>query len=185
MEYALAVNGRSLDIALRVFRVPRKIKSSDRAILGFDGKFLSIDAFDQTILAAAKGEWPGNAHISVTLVRALIQVPPDGDPVILRCDGQRVTLGTVKVGCKWQPVSSIVLARPRQPEWFEGIALKYTLPRARIIAEGRGSEVKAAERKLTALVHRIAKSLAPMGVTVEDVSSLIERRLEERYVVGR
>ena len=78
----------------------------------------------------------------------------------------------------------MVLARPPQAEWLEGIALKYTMPRARIIAEGRGSEVKMAERKLTALVRRVAKALAPMGVTADDVTLLVERRLEERYQVG-
>jgi hypothetical protein len=41
-----------------------------------------------------------------------------------------------------------------------------------------------AERKLTALVRRVAKALAPMGVTVDDVTLLVERRLGERYYVG-
>jgi hypothetical protein len=55
------------------------------------------------------------------------------------------------------------------------------MSRGRILVEGRGAEVRAAERKLNALLRRVAKSLAPMGVTAEDLEALVERRLEERY----
>ena len=114
-------------------------------------------------------------------MQALAKAPPVEDPVILTCDGEHLRFGPLKVACKWQPVSSTVLAQPRQAEWMEGLALKYTMPRGRIIAEGRGAEVRAAERKLDALLRRVAKSLAPMGVTAEDIEALVERRLEERY----
>ena len=32
-------------------------------------------------------------------------------------------------------------------------------------------------------MRRVAKALAPMGVTADDVTLLVERRLEERYQV--
>lgn len=46
---------------------------------------------------------------------------------------------------------------------------------------GLDKDVRAAEKKLDALVARVAKSLAPLGVTGEDVHALIERRLVERW----
>jgi hypothetical protein len=114
-------------------------------------------------------------------VYALAKVPPPADPVIVTCDGERLQIGPVKVACKWQPVSSSLLTHPSQPEWLEGIALKYTMPRGRIIAEGRGPEVRAAERRLGAIVRRVAKTLTPTGVTLADLEALVERRLAERY----
>lgn len=111
--------------------------------------------------------------------------PPAEDPITVTCDGVNLRFGPLKVACKWQPVSSVVLARPRQPEWVEAIALEYTLPRGRLFAEGRSSEVKAAEQKLAALIVRVAKSLAPSGVTAADIEKLVERRLEERYTAGQ
>jgi len=71
------------------------------------------------------------------------------------------------------------------PEWVEAIALKYTLPRGRIFAEGRSSEARAAEKKLAVLIARVAKSLAPFGVTAGDIENLVEHRLEERYAAGQ
>ena len=55
------------------------------------------------------------------------------------------------------------------------------MPRGRIIAEGRGPEVRAAERRLGAIVRRVAKTLTPTGVTLADLEALVERRLAERY----
>ena len=76
----------------------------------------------------------GERGVSATLVQALAAAPPAEDPVVFTCDGEHLRFGALKVACKWQPVSSMVLAAPRQPEWIEALALKYTLPRARIIA---------------------------------------------------
>ena len=183
MDNRLSVDRQHVLQGLKLVRkVVRRGHRADRAVVSFDGGWLTIEAGDVTFVAQAIGAWPGNAVVSATLVHALAAAPPAEDPIILTCDGEHLRFGALKVACKWEPVSSVVLARPRQAEWVEAIALKYTLPRARIIAEGRGDEVKAAERKLTALVRRVAKSLAPMGVSVADVEALVERRLAERYV---
>ena len=182
MDYRLAVDRQHVLQGLKLVRkTVQRVHKSDRALVGFDGGWLTVEAGAVTFVAQATGAWPGNAIVSATLVRALATVPPTEDPIIVTCDGEHLRFGALKVVCKWQPVSSMVLARSRQPEWFEAIALKYTLPRARIIAEGRGAEVSAAERKLIALVRRVAKSLAPMGVTTADIEALVERRLAERY----
>jgi hypothetical protein len=185
MDCRLAVDRQHLLEGLKlVRRLVRRRHSAGRAVLGFNGRWVTIEVGPVTFFAHAVGTWPGNAVVSAALVQALAAVPPPVDPVVLTCDGEHLRFGALKVACQWQSVSSVALERPPQAEWLEGIALKYTMPRARIIAEGRGSEVKMAERKLIALVRRVAKALAPMGVTVDDVTLLVERRLEERYGVG-
>ena len=35
------------------------------------------------------------------------------------------------------------------------------------------------------LIARVAKSLAPFGVTAGDIENLVEHRLEERYAAGQ
>ena len=186
MDYRLAVDRQHVLQGLKLVKKSvQRVHKADRAVVGFGDGWLTVEAGEVTFVAQATGAWPGNATVSATLVRALAAVPPKEDPIILTCDGKHLRFGVLRVPCKWQAVSSMVLSRPRHPEWFELIALKYTLPLARIIAEGRGAEVRAAERKLAALVRRTAKSLAPMGVTLDDVEVLVERRLEERYSSGR
>ena len=182
MDYRLAVDRQHLVQGLKlVGKGVRRVQRASRAIVGFDGKYLTMEAGSVTFLAQAVGAWPGNAIVSATLVHALAAAPPVDDPVIVACDGAQLHFGPLKVACQWQPVSNSLLAVPVRREWIESLALKYTLPGGRIVAEGLGSEVRAAEQKLSALVKRVAKSLAPFGVAVGDVQALVERRLEERY----
>lgn len=182
MDYRLSVDRANLIRGLiLVKKTVRRVRRAGQATIGFDGSYLSVEAGIVTFLAHAVGAWPGNAIVSDSLVHALAAAPPVDDPVIVTCDGEQLHFGPLKVGCRWQPVSSSLLAVPARREWIESLALKYTLPRGRIIAEGPGSELHAAERKLSAVVQRVAKSLAPLGVTVGDIEALVDRRLAERY----
>jgi hypothetical protein len=182
MAYHLSVDRGHVLQGLKLLRKPKTMRRRhDAAIVGFDGSFVTVEVAGVMFLARATGTWPGNAVVSDTLFQALAAAPPSGDPIMVTCDGEHLGFGPLKVVCKWQPISSVVLARPRQSEWVEAIALKYTLPRGRIFVAGRSSEVKAAEKKLAALIARVAKSLAPLGVTAADIETLVERRLEERY----
>ena len=139
MDYRLSVDRQHLLQGLRLLgRSSRHTQKGARATVGFDGSYLTVDVGNIAFVAHATGAWPGNAIVAPSVVYALAKVPPPADPVIVTCDGERLQIGPVKVACKWQPVSSSLLTHPSQPEWLEGIALKYTMPRGRIIAEGRG-----------------------------------------------
>ena len=182
MDYRLSVDRGHLIQGLKlVKKTVRRVRRAGPATIGFDGTYLTVEANVVTFLAHAVGAWPGNAIVNDSLVHALAAVPPVDDPVIVTCDGEQLHFGPLKVTCKWQPVSSSLLAVPVQREWIESLALKYTLPRGRIIAQGLGAELNAAERRLATLIRRVAKSLAPLGVTVSDVEALVDRRLAERY----
>ena len=161
-----------------------KLHKRGRAILGFDGSFLTVEAGDVTFIARATGVWPGNAVVSVTLIQGLAYNTPAGDPMIVTCDGSYVRFGPIQAGCVWQPISAAVLDTPLQAEWLEGLALRYQLPRGRLIAEGRRGEIQVAERKLRALLRRVGKILAPLGVTVADLEALVEKRMSERHLSG-
>jgi hypothetical protein len=74
---------------------------------------------------------------------------------------------------------------PAALDWIGALARRYCLPPGRIATEGLTKEVEDAERKLLGLVVRVAKSLAPLGVTADDVRELVERRLQERSVASQ
>ena len=166
---------------LRAFRVPRKIRPRDRAIFGYDGAFLTVEAFDQMFVARATGTWPGNAGVAATLIAALISATPSGNPLRLRCNGMRVSIGNISVDCEWQPVSETLMAVPAARDWLASLALAFTLPRGKIITGGYVNEVADAERRLHQLLVRNAKSLAPLGVEVEDLRKLVVAKLQERF----
>jgi hypothetical protein len=184
MDYRLSVDRQHLMQGLQRIRSTTRPRKHGRATIGFDGGYITVDVGRAAFVAHATGAWPGNAIVAPAIVYALARVPPPDDPVIVTCDGEHIHFGPIRAGCIWQPVSGELLELPQMPAWFEGIALKYTMPRGRIIAEGRGPEVKVAERRLAAVLRRVAKSLAPAGVTLAEVESLVELRLAERYGTG-
>ena len=184
MEYQLSVDRNHLLEGLKRFRIPRKIRRSQKAVLGFDGKFFSIEALNCIFVARASGKWPGNACVSAQFVCALALGLPAGDPVNVVCDGEHLRLGTLTIPCTWQPVSETLLDAPAAPDWIESLSLKYRASRGHIAVKRLAPEIAKAERKLATLITKVAKSLAPLGVTEKDIQALIEDRLTERYAAG-
>lgn len=184
MDYQLAVERSDLLHGLEHFKPKRKkfkMRGSQKAVLGFDGHFFSIEALDRAIAAHAEGTWPGLAYISCNALLALAIAPPDGDPVIVRCDGHRLSVGSWNVTCEWQPASQTLMALPATPDWVEALSLKYRAARGYIVAGGYDKEIRKAEKELTKIIARVTKPLSPLGITEEDLRSLIETRLAERY----
>lgn len=182
MNYRLSIDRGHLLQGLRLFnKAMRRKHMADRAVFGFSGSYLTVDACEQAFVAQAFGVWPGKAIVSASTLFAMAQVPPDGDPIIVTCDGENFQIGTLKIPCKWQPVSMAILSHPARAEWIDALAMRYQIPRGHLIVERYGPELKQAERKLAALIRRVAKALEPLGVTTADIESLVERRMGERF----
>lgn len=182
MNADLKISGYDLRSGLKKIRFPRKIKPSQKAILAFDGRFFSLEGLDCTVVTNAEGVWPGVAEVGAQVLFALAKFPPVEELVAVHCDGEKVRIGPLTVGCKWQSVSHTLLKLPAAPDWVEALSLKYRASRAQILADKLEFDIEMAERKLRTLIKRVAKSLAPLGVTQDDVRLLIEQRLTARYV---
>lgn len=181
MNYQLSINGNDLRNGLVHFKTRRKIKSHEKAILAFDGQYLSIESLDKVLVAGADGTWPGIAYITAGVIVAFASAPPAGDSVLLSCNGERVRFGSLTVGCKWQPVSQTLMRVEAVPDWVEAISLKYRAHRSTMISGKHKAVISEAETKLTKLIGQVAKKLAPVGITEDDLRSLVEQRLAERY----
>lgn len=168
---------------LQQFKIRRRIRPTEKAILGFDGRFFSIEALERVMVSNATGVWPGLAYISAASIVALARIPPIGDPVKVICNGGRVQIGTLSTGCTWTPVSRTLARLPAAPDWIQALSLKYRATRAEIINEDMQVEIQEAERKLALLIAQIAKRMAPLGVTETetDLRKLAEARLAERF----
>ena len=188
MEYRITINGGEFRHALNQFKMPRKRKrakkvrklnGSEKALLSFDGKFFSIEAFEVTAVLHAKGHWPGVATIFAEYVAALAEVPPQDESLVLTCDERRVRIGTTSVPCEWRPISEILMEIPAAPDWIDLLRMPYRCTRAQILAAGMQPKIDGAERELQKVLKRAAKPLAPLKVTVEDLRSLVEGKLRK------
>jgi hypothetical protein len=182
MNYELKLDFLDVREGLKKFKIPRKIRASAQAMLAFDGKFCSIEAFDVLIVARANGIWPGIARFSATAIAALAKFPPDSDPFVIRIAENKLSLGPVNIACEWQPVSHTLMNLPAAPDWIEALSLKYRASRSQILSAKANKTIAQAERKLEILIAKVGKSLQPLGVTKSDIKALIEMRLVERYV---
>lgn len=182
MAYDLAVDRRELVNGLRRF-IRTEVWPSQKAVVGFDGRFFSIRAANRVIVAHAQGTWPGLAYVRANVIIAMALAPPTGEPVRIWCDGKRVRFGSFVVMCAWQPISATLLSLPAAPDWIEALSREYRTGRGQTVVDGAkvGRLVKS-EQQLARLVSRAAKPLAALGVTEEDIRSLIERRLAQRHV---
>jgi hypothetical protein len=187
MEYQLQVDRYHLLDGLQKFRTRRRrFRASEKALFAFDGRFLSIEALDVVVVAQANGVWPGVASVGVQFVVALARVPPTGEGTIeIACRDNHLKVGSLTVGCEWQPVSHSLLKLPAAPDWIEALSLKYRGTRGQILAGGHNFSIERAERKLHKVVARAAKLLAPLGVTQQDLRVLVDDRLAKRYAVRR
>lgn len=182
MAYRLAVDRRELVSGLRRF-IRAEVWPSQKAVIGFDGRFFSIKAANRVIVAHARGTWPGLAFVRSNAIVAMALAPPDGEPVRVSCDGKRLRFGSFSVVCAWQPISVTLLSLPGVPDWLEALSREYRAPRAQTCIDGGSTDVRVikSEQQLARLVSRAAKTLAALGVTEQDIRSLIESRLAQRH----
>ena len=55
MDYQLRVDRYDLVEGLKYFKIRRRIKATEKAVLAFDGRYFSIEAFERTVTAKAEG----------------------------------------------------------------------------------------------------------------------------------
>ncbi|MDB5924204.1 MAG: hypothetical protein JWN13_3140 [Betaproteobacteria bacterium] len=181
MAYGLAVDRRELVNGLRRF-IRAEVWPSQKAVISFDGRFFSIKAANRVIVAHANGTWPGVAYVRSNAIVAMALAPPEGEPVKISCDGKRLRFGSFTVMCAWQPVSVTLLSLPGAPDWLEALSREYRACRAQNCLDGSSDpRVVKSEQQLARLVSRAAKPLAALGITENDIRSLIEKRLAQRH----
>ena len=185
MGYGLAVDRRELISGLRRF-IRAEVWPSQKAVIGFDGRFFSIKAANRVIVAHANGTWPGLAYVRPNAIVAMALAPPEGEPVQVSCDGKRLKFGSFTVMCAWQPVSVTLLSLPGAPDWLEALSREYRASRTQSLLDGSSDyRVIKSEQQLARLVSRAAKPLAALGITENDIRSLIEKRLALRQRTGK
>ena len=167
-------------LAIERFKTRRKVKPREMAILGFDGRFFSIEALGLVAAMHSEGLWPGLATFPAAYIAALAKVPPKEDPVIISCDESRVHIGTLSISCSWQRMSDTLLEIPGAPDWLVLLSTKYASSRGQILAAGIQQEIDNAERKLSRLLDRAAKPLEILGITGADLRPLVEAKLRGR-----
>ncbi len=181
MDYELLVDGQHLREGAKIFKLRRKVRASDKATVGFADGNAVIGALERGFVARATGLWPGVAETSAAIWVALGKCPPTGDEIHICYSEGRLKIGNITIHATWLPISATLLAAPAAPDWVSALGLKHRVPPPEAVALGYTGQIAEAERKLSLLLARTAKSLSALGITEEDLHALVRRRLTERW----
>jgi hypothetical protein len=78
-------------------------KRQAKAVFSFRDGFLTVAIANSSSAVSAEGEWPGIAKCPALFLLAATDPPPANDPVTIRCENGRLSIGRFSTACEWQP----------------------------------------------------------------------------------
>ena len=174
--YRLDVAASDFRLMLKQVKVHKITAARIEAGLSFGEGAAKLEVGSMGIRFYAKGEWPGEARFSASLVYALKHYPPIGD-VAITYDNHALTIGTSKVAATWNACIAEGATIPDDADW---VATLVIAARERGFRRDHGSSLHTARRELARRIAHAADELAPLGITQSDLRALVEVRLLER-----
>lgn len=174
-----------LQVSLKEFKLATKVFTRKRLQLGpvllaYEGRFLSIESGEVTVVMHAEGEWHGRALFSPQVMRALAMVPPACDPIPISYADGHLLVGSMTIACDWRIVGQAFIHDLENPTIIDLLALESTLPRAEIKGTELGKRVQSARQKAERRIKNAAAQLADMEIGEVDIRALVAARIAQR-----
>lgn len=152
----------------------------DRALLAYDGTFLSIESGEIAAVMRSSGEWHGQATFSPTILRALATVPPAQDPITISYADGHLLIGSMAIACDWRRESQSMIEDIENPTLLDLIAMGRTMSRGELAGTELGKRIRSAQQKMERRLKNAAAQLDEMEINENDLRALVERRLSTR-----
>ncbi len=166
--------------ALRIFTRGGALKG--KALLCFEGGFLSIEAGDRTAVMRAEGEWHGQASFRPKILEALAYVPPTMNPIPISYAENHLLIGGMSIRCEWALQGQTMIRNLENPSLLDMVVLERFIPRSELKATERGKKITLAVRLLASRISRASKALEDFGVCEEELQELVNRKISERIL---
>lgn len=175
----------ALQVSLKEFKLATKPFTRKRLQLGpvllaYEGRFLSIESGEVTVVMHAEGEWHGRAMFSPQVLRALAMVPPACDPIPISYADGHLLIGSMTITCEWRIVGQAFLQDLENPSIIDLLALESTLPRAEIKGTELGKRVQSARQKAERRIKNAAAQLADLEIEEAEIRRLVSARVARR-----
>ncbi len=158
----------------------KKRAKLDRALLAYDGTFLSIESGEIAAVMRSTGEWHGQATFSPTILRALATVPPAQDPITVSYADGHLLIGSMTIACDWRRESQSMIDDIENPSLLDLIAMERTMSRGELAGTELGKRIRSAKQKMEHRLKNAAAQLEEMEITENDLRALVEQRLSTR-----
>ena len=179
-----------LEVSLAEFKTATKIFSRrgvklGKALLAYEGGFLSIESGDCTAVMHATGNWHGRATFSPSILQALVSVPPALDPIPIAYADNHLLVGGMTIACGWETATSALILNLENPDLLGLLALERAMPRAEYKGSELGKRVRSAKSMMERRIKKAAEQLADLGVKEGDIRKLVDTRIKERMIGER
>ncbi len=170
---------------MRRFQGYARSKRSLEVLIAFNDGFLSFEVEDGEVVAVrAEGTWHGHAWIPAYYLAAFHASAPTEDPIEIRYQDGKVRISTLSIGCRWETVSAPLIRRAESPDTLELLALERTVTRAEVLGTPIGKKMTQAKRLASGAITRAAQTLAPFGITRDEIAAIVERQIQARIKRG-
>lgn len=163
--------------AFRRFRLVKAPKKAPEALVSMEGDSLCFSVGGVATYAKAAGSWSGEARIPGPFLLALARMPPPGDPVVVVVRDGRFHFGSLSVTCVEQDAWQSEIALPLDPSVGEILRVALSYPADRVEMAGLKKSVEDAWARAGKLIDQAATTLAPLGLTREDLRKALVEKL--------
>lgn len=174
---SVTVSRKELQSALRTFtRVGRRVKQAD-AVVSMDDGNLVIALPGITASVPATGRWAGSVRIPGEVAVLLARTLPFQDPLHIRAGSKRLFIGNRSFPCDFSEGTG-ELSVPVNATMLDLLLVAQTHDSDAIDAAGLRVLVDAAFEERDRAIAFAARTLAPLGVTSEEVETLAHAAVE-------
>lgn len=160
----------------------KKRAKLNRALLAYDGSFLSIESGEIAAVMRSAGEWHGQATFSPSILRALATVPPAQDPITISYADGHLLIGSMTIACNWRRESQSIIDDIENPSLLDLIAMERTMSRGELAGTELGKRIRSARSKMERRLKRASAQLEELEITEDDLCALVELRLSKRLI---
>jgi hypothetical protein len=159
----------------------KKIKPSKaKALLAFDGRYLSVEVGSVSTAMVAHGEWHGRARFASNLVQAMMKFPPVTDPINITYQNNELLFAGVKIPCEWELVSKSYIDALENPTLLDLLSIERTVDRHEMGLNELWEKCNSALKEKERLISSAANQLAVLGITSDQIAELVDKSINER-----
>jgi hypothetical protein len=144
-----------------------------------NGIGMIVDCAGNSVEFAARGQWEQVARVPASIFIGLSKRPPSADETVMRVDGARFYLGSTSADCVVQATPETRIVIPLDPSLRDLFKLNFQYPQDAIDDGGLQRAVDAAVEESLTLIRDAAVTLAPLGISAEQLRDLVISHLKD------
>lgn len=178
MKGSAEVNRQEFAEALSTIRRTTDKAERGEAIMTFEDEALVVHCGGASARAGAEGEWPGRLRVSSSALLGLGEVLPEENPLPVQVTGDKLRIGSVSISCTWDETERELVAIPMNANLLRLLQVDQQYPDDVLEGSGLAMKIEEARQHSESLLDEAVETLAPLGITREDLVELLQSRLE-------